>query len=186
MGRYVALLRGINVGGRNLIKMAALKASFEEHGLTGVVTFIQSGNVLFDAPAAGASAAKLVREIEALLSRTFGYQASVVLRSHKQLQAIVARAPRGFGRQPGKYRYDVIFLKEPLRPAAALNSVPTRAGVDEVHPGPGVLYFSRLISKATQSQLSRIVGTPIYARLTIRNWNTTTRLLQMLDAPAAP
>jgi uncharacterized protein (DUF1697 family) len=185
MGRYVALLRGINVGGRNLIKMSALKASFEGHGLTGVVTFIQSGNVLFDAPGAGASPTKLVREIEALLSRTFGYQASVVLRSHKQLQAVVERAPGGFGRQPAKYRYDVLFLKEPLRPATAMGSVLTRAGVDEAHAGPGVLYYSRLISKVTQSQLSRIAGSPIYARLTIRNWNTTTKLLQLLDAPAA-
>ena len=48
MGRYVALLRGINVGGKNLIKMADLKACFEEHGFERVVTYIQSGNVLFE------------------------------------------------------------------------------------------------------------------------------------------
>ena len=59
MPRYVALLRGINVGGNNLIKMTALKACFEEQGFADVVTYIQSGNVLFDARASGA--AKLAR-----------------------------------------------------------------------------------------------------------------------------
>jgi uncharacterized protein (DUF1697 family) len=179
MSRYVALLRGINVGGKNLIKMTALKTCFEEHGFGAVTTFIQSGNVLFDAPAGGQ--ARLVQQIEQLLRETFGYPASIVLRSRQQLRAVVERAPPGFGSQPAKYRYDVIFLKEPLKPAEAMKSVLTRPGVDQAHAGPGVLYFSRLIARATQSQLSRIVGSPIYPRLTIRNWNTTTKLLQLLE-----
>jgi uncharacterized protein (DUF1697 family) len=53
--------------------------------------------------------------------------------------------------------------------------------VDEVTPGRGVLYFSRLISKASQSRLSRVVSLPISKSMTIRNWNTTTRLLRMMD-----
>ena len=52
----------------------------------------------------------------------------------------------------------------------------------QAHAGPGVLYFSRLISKASQSRLSKIVSSPIYKSVTIRNWNTTTKLLQMMDA----
>ena len=177
MGRYVALLRGINVGGNNLIKMTALKASFEAHGFEDVVTFIASGNVLFSAARSGPA---LVREIEARLSKTFGYTASVVLRSRKQMRDIVEGAPAGFGTQPAKYRYDVIFLKEPLKAGAAIKSVPTREGVDQAHAGKGVLYFSRLISRATQSQLSRVVSLPIYKSMTIRNWNTTTKLLKMM------
>lgn len=179
MGRYVALLRGINVGGRNLIKMQALKACFEKHGLREVTTFIQSGNVLFDAAGSGA---RLVTEIEALLAATFNYQASVVLRSHKQMQAVVENAPKGFGDAPDLYRYDAIFLKEPLKAAAAMKSVVTRDGVDEAHAGRGVLYFSRLIRRASQSQLSRIINSPIYPQITIRNWNTTTKLLRMMEA----
>lgn len=58
---------------------------------------------------------------------------------------IVTRAPEGFGDHPAKYRYDVIFLKEPLTASAALKSVPTKQGVDRAHAGSGVLYFSRLI-----------------------------------------
>ena len=95
MARYVALLRGINVGGKNLIKMAALAACFEEHGYGDVVTYIQSGNVVFTARGSGAA---LTREVEAMLAATFDhYEASVVIRSRTQLRAIVDRAPEGYG-----------------------------------------------------------------------------------------
>jgi uncharacterized protein (DUF1697 family) len=175
---YVALLRGINVGGKNLIKMPELKACFEAGGFKDVVTYIQSGNVLFRS--AGGSAA-LARRIEEMLTSTFGYQASVVLRSRAQLRAAVETAPEGFGVDPEVFRYDVIFLKEPLTARAALKSVPTRQGVDEVHAGRGVLYSSRLISRAAQSHLSKVVSLPIYQSMTIRNWKTTTTLLRMMD-----
>jgi uncharacterized protein (DUF1697 family) len=183
MSRYVALLRGINVGGKNLIKMAALKACFEGHGFRDVTTLIQSGNVVFDAPGSGQR--RLVQEIEALLTGSFDYAANVVIRSHKQLRDVIERAPPGFGAQPAKYRYDVLFLKEPLTARTALESVLTRAGVDQAHPGPGVVYFSRLIARATQSQLGLIATTPIYQRLTIRNWNTTTKLLRLMEPDAS-
>jgi uncharacterized protein (DUF1697 family) len=179
---YVALLRGINVGGKNLIKMPELKACFEGGGFEEVVTYIQSGNVLFRS--AGSGSAALAGRIEEMLSSTFGYQASVVLRSRAQLRAVVERAPKGFGADPHAFRYDVIFLKEPLTAGVAMKSVPTRQGVDDVHAGRGVLYWSRLISRAAQSRISKVISLPIYQSMTIRNWNTTTTLLRMMDEPA--
>jgi uncharacterized protein (DUF1697 family) len=179
MTRYVALLRGINVGGKNLIGMPALKACFEAHGLADVTTYIQSGNVIFTSSERGPA---LVTRIESALSKEFGYAARIVLRSRDQLRRVVERAPAGFGARPALYRYDVIFLKDPLSASEALESVSVRAGVDEAFGGDGVLYFSRLIRKASQSHLSRLVSLPIYKNLTIRNWNTTTRLLEMMEA----
>ena len=179
MSLYVALLRGINVGGKNLIKMTDLRTCFEDGGYEEVATYIQSGNVLFGSREKQAS---LTRRIEKMLAARFAYQASVVVRSEPQLQQIVQRAPKGFGAQPAKYRYDVLFLKDSLQASAAIESVPTKPGVDQAHAGSGVLYFSRLISKASQSRLSRIVSLPIYRELTIRNWNTTTKLLAMMQA----
>jgi uncharacterized protein (DUF1697 family) len=176
--RFVALLRGINVGGKNLIKMAELKACFEGAGFRDVATYIQSGNVLFTS--VGPGQPRLARRIEDLLAQGFGYRASVVLRSRKQMEGVVEGAPDGFGRHPGKYRYDVIFLKEPLDAPTAMKSVLTRPGVDEAHTGDGVLYFSRVIAKASQSRLSRLVSLPIYQSVTIRNWNTTTALLRLM------
>jgi uncharacterized protein (DUF1697 family) len=180
MKRYVALLRGINVGGNNLIKMAALRACFENQGLLEVVTYIQSGNVVFGAT--GGAADTLCRRIERALTTAFQYEASVIVRTHREMQRIVAQAPKGFGAWPDKYRSDVIFLKAPLTAAAAIKSVSTAPGVDEAHPGGDVLYFSRLISQASRSRLSKIVSSPIYKCVTIRNWKTTTKLLEMMNA----
>ena len=179
MPRYVALLRGINVGGKNLIRMPALKDCFEAAGFEDVATYIQSGNVLFASPET--RSAELVGRIEAMLGHTFGYDATVVVRSHRQMRTVVERAPKGFGAEPANYRYDVIFLKEPLTAKTAMDHVPTNPAVDLAHAGTGVLYFSRLTAKATQSRLNKIIGSPIYPSVTIRNWNTTTKLLALLS-----
>jgi uncharacterized protein (DUF1697 family) len=178
MALYVALLRAINVGGRNQIKMPALKDCFEQAGFEDVATYIQSGNVLFRAVG---SAPQLARRIEDMLGAAFGYQARVVLRSHTRMRHVVDRAPKGFGSKPGTYHSDVIFLREPLTARTALRQVPTRPEVDEVRAGPGVLYASRLLTRASQSLLSRVVTLPVYQGMTIRTWNTTTTLLRMMD-----
>ena len=179
MTRYLALLRGINVGGKNVIKMADLKTRFQEEGFGDVATYIQSGNVLFDAQPA--SLRDLTMHIEASLTRAFDYPASVVLRHHKQMRSIVNGAPSGFGEDPARYRSDVIFLKAPLKAATAIERVVTRDGVDHAQAGNGVLYFARLASRAGQSYLSKIVSLPVYQQMTIRNWSTTTRLLALMD-----
>jgi uncharacterized protein (DUF1697 family) len=180
MTGYVALLRGINVGGKNPIKMTELQACFEEQGFRDVSTYIQSGNVVFASDAT--RLAELVTRIERMLEASFDYKASVAVRSRTQMRAVVERAPAGFGTDPNRYRSDVIFLKPPLTARAAMKSVRTKEGVDEAFPGTGVLYFARLTSRASQSQLSRLVGMPVYQSMTIRNWNTTTKLLQLVDA----
>jgi uncharacterized protein (DUF1697 family) len=178
MSQYVALLRGINVGGKNLIKMTALKACFEDLGFKDVRTYIQSGNVLFSATG---SNAKLTKQIEDALSKTFSYKSRVVVRSRKQMKDIVTHAPKGFGSDPATFSYHVFFLKEPLTAAKAMKSITTKEGVDRAFAGKGVLYFSILISKATQSHVSRIASMPVYQSMTIRNWNTTTKLLKMME-----
>jgi uncharacterized protein (DUF1697 family) len=179
MARYVALLRGINVGGKNLIRMPALKAAFEADGFEDVATYIQSGNVLFETSAKGGAA--LAKRIEAMLESAFGIPLVVVVRSRAQLRAVVDRAPDGFGADPGRYRYYVIFLKEPLTAKTAMKSVSMKEGVDEVYAGKGVLYSSSLLARLVQSHLNKIASHPAYKHMTIRNWNTTTKLLGLLD-----
>lgn len=179
--QYLALLRGINVGGNNIIRMADLKACFEASKACNVATYIQSGNVLFES--AESNQEKLAKRLESAVSKQFSpYKARMALRSHAQLERIVREAPPGFGEQPETYRYDVIFLKEPMTTNEALQSVTAKAGVDEVAGGHDVLYFSRLIAKAGQSHLARIIALPVYQHMTIRNWNTSSRLLALMDA----
>lgn len=176
--RYVALLRGINVGGNNLIKMIELRSSFASMGFTDVVTYIQSGNVIFSSKQK--NKAKLTALIEEALSEAFSYESKVVVVSGSEMGQVVAQAPKGFGKDPELYRYDVLFVKEPLTTTEALKEVPTAPGVDTVNAGDHALYFRRLVSKATQSKLNKLVQRPVYKNLTIRNWNTTIKLLQMV------
>ncbi|MCE2529184.1 MAG: DUF1697 domain-containing protein [Acidimicrobiia bacterium] len=175
---YVALLRGINVGGRNIVLMADLRAAFEDAGYAAVGTYIQSGNVLFESAVPLTS---LESDIERMLADRFGLSVVVVVRSHRQHRDVVNRAPDGFGTEPESYHSDVIFLKAPLSSRQAMRVVDPRDGVDQVWPGEGVIYFSRLSKRLSQSRMSRIAGSPLYQNMTIRNWRTTTKLLSLLD-----
>jgi uncharacterized protein (DUF1697 family) len=180
--RYVALLRGINVGGRNKVPMADLRRTFEDGGYGAVRTYIQSGNVLFESAAARRS---LEDDIERLLEARFKTPLVVVVRSRDQYRDVVGHAPNGFGEEPDTYHSDVIFLRAPLTAKQAMQVVSLRDGVDQVWPGRGVLYFARVSAARSKSRLSTIVGTPEYQRMTIRSWTTTTKLLALLDEASA-
>lgn len=175
---YLALLRGINVGGNNLIKMVDLKACFLGMGFTEVKTYIQTGNVIFQSEEK--SSEKLTDQIQTILSKTFNYKSVVVIIAEKELAEVIQEAPKGFGDQKEKYRYDVIFIKPPLKAQEAMKEMPIKEGVDEGAAGKHALYFSRLIAKATSSKISRIIQLPIYQFMTIRNWNTTTKLGELM------
>jgi uncharacterized protein (DUF1697 family) len=176
---FVALLRGINVGGKNIIPMRDLKRCLEELDLENVSTYIASGNVLFSSslPADGIGA-----RIEAALSRRFKLDDAIVrvlVLSRKQLQAVVDRKPKGFGEHPEKFHSDAIFLMG-IDAADALPAFSPREGVDKVWPGKGVIYSQRLSAMRTKSRLNRIMASPLYKSMTIRNWNTTVKLSELL------
>jgi len=179
MNKYLALLRGINVGGNNIIKMVDLKICFESIGFANVQTYIQSGNVLFESEANDIE--KLTSNIEKVLSERFNYRSKVVIVSQKQLEKIVSNAPQGFGSDTDSFRYDVYFLKNPLTADEVIKSIKLKEGVDAIYPSNLVVYASKLISKASQSRLTRMISLPIYQSMTIRNWNTTTKLLEIME-----
>ncbi len=176
--RYIALLRGINVGGNNIIKMEDLRACFVAMCFTDVKTYIQSGNVLFST--GNEDKLELVNRIESELSRRFNYQSKIVLVSQNKIETVIKTAPEGFGTKPEEFRYDVVFLKEPLSSNEAFHSLKLREGVDNAYIGKDVLYLSRLVSRAGQSYLSKIISLPVYQYMTIRNWNTTTKLFELI------
>lgn len=175
--RHVALLRGINVGGNNIIKMTALKQAFEDAGFDNVSTYIASGNVIFTAnnrPVA------LEKRIEKTLSTTFGYEARVLVRSKTQLAAVLNAAPKGW--PDPKFRCNIIFLKAPLTPKVALAAVPPlREGVDTVALGPGVLYLGQLLARMSKSRVSKIASMPDYKSMTIRTYGTCAKIRQIMD-----
>jgi len=175
---YLALLRGINVGGKNIIKMADLRSAFEGLGYDNVQSFIQSGNVVFRTEEINKT--EITVKIEKLLSERFRYDSRVVVISFNELKNVVENAPEKFGKEPSDFRYDVLFIKEPLTPTEVIEVVKVRENVDSVYEGEKVVYFRKLISKASQSYLTKIITSKVYPHITIRNWNTTYNLYTLM------
>jgi uncharacterized protein (DUF1697 family) len=175
--KYVALLRGINVGGKNAIRMPALKDCLERQAFESVATYIQSGNVVFDTDEK--RAAPLARRIEQALSSTFGFDVPIVLQSYAQLKAIVDEAPRRWKRG-GDLRRNIAFLRRPLTSTQAIKDVEVREGVDTVTAGSDVLYMSTVMSAVGKSRLNRLVTKEIYRDMTIRSYNTCLKILALM------
>ena len=178
--KYLALLRGINVGGNNIIKMVDLKLCFEELGYTEVTTYIQSGNVLFSSKSRSIN--KIVADLQSALSKRFNYNSQVVALNKTQFAQVMTGVPSGYGTKPDTFRYDVIFVKAPLTANKALRELPMKAGVDNATAGKHALYFWRVKGKESQSNLSKIVQLKLYKQVTIRNWNTTSKLWELMNA----
>lgn len=179
MATYLILLRGINVGGKNLVSMASLKTCLEDLGYTSVTTFIASGNVIVQStkPPAGVKT-----QIENALPKRFKLDSKlikVLVLTRQQLEAVVKHKPKGFGDQPKKYHSDAIFLMG-LTAAQAMPVFSPRPGVDTIWPGRGVIYSQRLSAKRTHSRLNKVMSSPLYKSMTIRTWNTTRALLEMM------
>ena len=180
MNTYVILIRGINVGGKNKVSMTGLKKCLEELGFSKVSTYIASGNVILES---GKRPDEIKAQIEAALPERFKLDSElirVLVLTRKQLQAVIDNKPKGFGEQPEKYHSDAIFLMG-IDSAQAMPVFDPREGVDNVWPGDGVIYSQRLSAQRTKSRLSKIVGTPVYQSMTLRSWNTTTKLLKILE-----
>ena len=171
----LALLRGINVGGKNLIKMADLRAAFAELGAVDVETPIARGTVLYRGAVRPA-------DLEAGLSERFGVEIRAVVMTAKQLQAVVDGAPAGFG--AAEDRCDVIFLRRPLTAAHAFSLFDPRDGIDRVWKGKDVVYHARLAARASGSRLPNVMSLPEYKSMTIRSWSTTSKLAELMAARA--
>lgn len=177
--KYVALLRGINVGGKNKISMADLKTCFENLGYQEVSTYINSGNVLFTSDK---SDDFLSHEIEDTLLTKFKFDSEIIktlVISEPKLKSVIRSAPEGFGSEPEKYYSDVIFLIGSTS-SEVFPQIDVNPAVDNVWRGDGVIYYQRLSAQLTKSRLSKIVGKPVYKSITIRTWNTVNKLYQRL------
>lgn len=180
---YLALLRGINVGGNNIIPMAELVQSFTRLGLANVKTLIASGNVVFQAPRTDLR--KLEQTIEKRLTADFAYDAKVVVKSHAEMDAIIAGLPKGWQRPSAAHRYYVIFLRHGIDRADLVDELAPRAGVEELTYCPGVLYWRAKISALSRSSVARLTQRKIYADVTMRNLNTTKKLAALMAAIAS-
>ncbi len=180
MKPYVVLLRGVNVGGKNKVSMTALKECLVKLGYENVSTYIASGNIVLESDK---NTKEIQTEIEKVLPKTFKLDSDlikVLVLSREQLQAVIDKKPKGFGDKPEIYHSDAIFLIN-ISAGQAMTVFNPRDGVDKIWAGDSVIYSRRLSAKRTKSRLNKIMASPLYKSMTVRNWNTTTKLLGLLS-----
>ena len=173
MSIYISLLKGINVGGKNKIKMTELKQLFEGMGLSSVKTYINSGNVLFES---SEDEGALVRGIEQGIESELGLSIKVVLRTYKELVESIASSP---------YKNDVAENGKNVN-IGFMNESPSQEGVDRVSPYKDIdefeiigrdvhlLFHQSVADSKLAKNLQKLSGT-----VTIRNWNTINKLASM-------
>ncbi len=177
--RYVALLRGINVGGKNKVDMKQLKAVFEDAGMTSVRTYINSGNVIFDTTERGR--ARVTQRLEKAIARRFGFRVEVLLRDLKPMRALVKAIPRGWRDDPTTRCY-VMFLWDDVARPSVLEQVKFKPEMDDVRYFAGAIVWRVERKNITRNGVTRVMGTPLYKQMTIRNVNTTRKLLELMEA----
>ncbi len=191
MASHVALLRGINVGGRNKVPMADLRAVVTSLGHTGVGTYIQSGNVLFDT--ADTDNAKLATALESAISERFGIWSSVVVLSRDELTRVLAANP--YRDEPNPRLVHVVFLNADLpedllgRVTDAGSAAAAKGSQDTVQAADQALFLHTPDGFGT-SELAqavfKIISPPARQKksglaATARNWATATKLLSLCE-----
>ena len=177
--RYLALLRGINVGGNNIIAKDDLRRCFEDVGCTNVRTYIQSGNIVFRA--AEGAAGRLTERVESALSERFSYVARAVVLSYAEYQAALAAAPAAWG-EDDTCRHNALFTLAGTTPEEVLAGLPpVKEELETVAAGPGVIFWSAEKKRVTRSAFVKLPALPVYRQVTIRNHNTVRRLAALLE-----
>jgi uncharacterized protein (DUF1697 family) len=184
---YVALLRGINVGGNNIISMSDLKACVEQLGHSRVRTYINSGNVIFQSDRTDAR--QIERALETALAPRFKAPIAVVARDLQQMRDTLAHVPAGWLTADDLRRY-VIFLRHTIDRPEVMERFTFKPEVEGLTYAPGVLFWSVRLDSVTKSSLSKqLIGRAIFQDMTVRNLNTVRSLVDLaglVDSGIAP
>lgn len=179
--RYLALLRGINVGGHKIIPMAKLRGIVEEVGFAEVSTYIQSGNVVFTSPS---KSVKNVRAaVESALRTALGYEVPALIRTAKEMEAVVNRNPFAEEHAKGRTKMYVAFLEHGASKQEMEALLAAQVKGMRFHAGAAEVYclldaaFTGNDSPFSNTLLEKLLG----QRATTRNWATTTTLLTLMN-----
>ncbi|WP_353079651.1 DUF1697 domain-containing protein [Flavobacterium sp.] len=180
MIKYLALLRGINVSGHNMIKMDALKKMLENMGFQNVETYIQSGNIFFDSEEE--NAASVGFKIKQEISKVFGYDVPVIMVSKTDLELCFKNNPYLKEKECDIKKLYVAFISIELT-AAAINDLkisnfkPDEAAIDSNR-----IYIKYAIGAGKTNLDQKYIEKKLNVVATIRNWNTVTKLLEMYNS----
>lgn len=176
---YVALLRGINVGGKNKVEMKRLKETFLRLGLESVVTYINSGNVIFvDACRTKEELGKLLRQG---INQDYSLDTPVLVRSLDDFEKLIQILPVDW-KNDDTMKCDVLFLENELNSEKVMEKLTVKPGIDTALQAAGVIIWSVERKNVARSSLTKIIGTDHYKRITVRNVNTTRKLYELMKS----
>ena len=181
-GVFVALLRGVNVGGNNMISMKSLKASVEAMGFAHVTTYINSGNIIFTT--SEDDARQLEKKIEQMLSSDYQLDSKVVIRSLPEMEKLVKTLPSTWSGD-SDWRYNVIFLRHTIDSKKILADLPANSDIEEIVYRRGALLWSAQATQLNQTNFAKLASRKIYHDMTVRNLNTTKKLYELMKKVAA-
>jgi uncharacterized protein (DUF1697 family) len=176
--KYVALIRGINVGGNNIVPMQGLAKTLEGIGLGGVSWYIASGNVFFESKERDAR--KLEKKIEAAMEKGHKVSTNTVVRSRDEMEATMKALPPSWNKPSPLKRYYVMFLRHEVNTGTVLDELEPAQGVEALTYGAGALFWETVIKLQTRSKIAKIMSRPLYKQVTIRNLNTTLKIAQLI------
>jgi uncharacterized protein (DUF1697 family) len=175
----ICMLRGVNVGGHNMIKMEALRALHESLGLLDAQTYIQSGNVVFRAT--GRDLVSLAKKIGNAIEAKFGFRPGVILRTASDLREAIARNP--FAARPGidPRKLVVTFLLDDPGPEARKKALSIKADPEELRIVSREVYVYYPDGMGRSKLPAALIEKTLQTPGTARNWNTVTKLLEMAE-----
>ena len=177
--KFLALLRGVNVGGKNRISQEALRQAFESLGCRNVRTYIHSGNILFRSDKARVK--DLAQTIEQELSARFAYAARAVVFPYDTYTSAVDAAPDDWGKND-EQQHNALFLLGDIRPeAVAAQLPPPKKAIETVTTGPRVLFWSVSKRQLTKTTFMKLPIAPVYQHVTVRNHKTVFTLLELFE-----
>ena len=177
--KYVALLRAVNVGGHGKIGMGELRAVVEASGMTSVRTYINSGNVVFETHLRGDQ--RIAEVLEAAIEKRFGLAIRVLVRDVDEIASVVDAVPPNWANDEAT-KCDVYFLWDDVDGPSILERLDFDPEMEDVRYTPGAVLRRVDRKDAARSHMTKVVGTPLYQRMTIRNCNTARRLLELMRA----
>ncbi|WP_168118743.1 DUF1697 domain-containing protein [Paenibacillus sp. HB172176] len=176
---YIALLRGINVGGNNKIDMKQLKLTFEELHLANVKTYINTGNIIFTDDSHPVQ--ELSGMLEAAIERDFGLSIKVMIRSIDEIKVIMEELPESWTNDTAM-KSDVLYLWDEINNESVLEQLLIKPDIDRVIYVNGAILWSYDRENANKSGMNKIIGTKVYRKVTVRNVNTARKIYELMLA----
>ena len=174
---YVALLRGINVGGNNKIDMNILKETFIRAGMHSVRTYINSGNVIFTNRES--TREDIIKSLEKAIFEDFGLDIKVLIRTLDDFEKMMKKVP-DFWINDKNMKCDVLFLWDEIDKEEILNELTIKPKIDTVIYVSGAILWKTDKINVTKSGLMKLAGSSLYKKMTVRNINTTRKIYEMM------